>query len=189
MMIVLVLVLYTDYTNIARGQAMMGAAELAAHILLLLVVKFVGKRRLFLMSSCISVVCVLALTLNAFWIFPSDASSFDSQFVLSSASANADNWLALVLFMLLAFFSGMAAGCPWMFLGEVFPTRYDECLRFVRCSNIFQFKFSVRAAACSMSGAFCYVALFSTTKSYLLLEQSLSIGGALMFYFVVSLIA
>lgn len=102
---------------------MMGAAELTAHILLLLVVKFVGKRRLFLMSSCIAVVCVLALTLNALCMFPSDASSFDSQFVLSSASAHADNWLALALFMVLAFFSGMAAGFPWMFLSEVFPTR------------------------------------------------------------------
>lgn len=101
----------------------MGYTQLAAHIVLLPVVKCVGKRRLFLLSSGIAVICVLGLTLNAFCILPSGASSFDREFVLSSASGVSDNVLALVLFMLQAFFSGMAVGFPWMFLCEVYPTR------------------------------------------------------------------
>lgn len=104
---------------------LVGAAELSAHVVLMFVVKRFGKRRMFLLSTGVSGVSVLGLAIIALRMFASQASSFDEGFVLSSTAVGVqrDNVLALVLFMVMAFSSGMAAGIPWMFLSEMFPMR------------------------------------------------------------------
>lgn len=117
------------------NQVLVGSIELIAHIVLLCIVNRCGKRRVFLLCTAVASVSVCGLAVIAMQIFPSGASSFDEEFVLNASiidigdtTAGTYGMTALVLFMVMAFFSGMAAGIPWMFLSEMFPMRLVEAI-------------------------------------------------------------
>lgn len=103
-----------------------GLMELAAYVMLLLVMRLTGKRRLLLTVTALAGASVLTLSALAFWQFPVGASSFDERFVneaVHDATGGARSMLALVMFVVMAFCAGAASGIPWMLLSEVYPIR------------------------------------------------------------------
>lgn len=130
-------------------------------------VKFLGKRILFIGSMTLAGLCGIALSTNAFLTIPKGVSSFDETYV--NAVHVMDNTFAMVIFVVLDFFTAVAAGIPWMLISEIFPIR-------------------VRAAASGLSAALAYTSLFVFTKTYINFECVLSIGGAMMTYSVLTLI-
>lgn len=109
----------------------------------------------------------IALSTNAFLTIPVDVSSFDETYV--NAVHIMDNTFAMIVFVVIDFFTAVAAGMPWMLISEIFPIR-------------------VRAAASGLSAAVAYSSLFIFTKTYINVEGALSIGGAMMAYSVLTLI-
>lgn len=109
----------------------------------------------------------IALSTNAFLTISEDVSSFDETYV--NAAHVMDNSFAMVIFVVMDFFTALAAGIPWMLISEIFPIR-------------------VRAAASGLSAAIGYGSLFIFTKTYINIEGALSIGGAMMAYSVITLI-
>lgn len=100
-----------------------GCVELAAFAFVMAVVRFTGKRQLLLCASATAAVCILALSVHAFFLFPKGASSFDAEFVQAVATEPMHNWFALVLLLVMAFAAGAACGVPWMLLSELYPIR------------------------------------------------------------------
>lgn len=100
-----------------------GVVELFSYVLVLLVVRFSGKRLLFLVSTAAACGCIFALGVHALMIFPSGASSFDEQFVHKMAGLELNNVFALVVFMTMALCAGAASGIPWILLAELYPIR------------------------------------------------------------------
>lgn len=140
-----------------------------ANIAMILLVKHVGKRPLFLLTTGLAGCCIFGLSIIGFCMIPRDASSFDEHFVTYVATTDKDNTLAMVLFMMMTFCAAMAMGVPWMLLSELYPIR-------------------VRAAASGLSAAFNYLCMFAVTKSYLAVEKTLSIGGGFMLYFALGVV-
>lgn len=99
--------------------------------------------------------------LNAMAILPAGTSSFDTRG--TSGCTDADNYLALVTFVALAFVAGVGNGIPWMCLSEIFP-------------------FRVRGPATGITAACSYLFVFMTTKTYLSLETNLGMSGTFVFY-------
>lgn len=143
--------------------------ELAANVAMVFLVKHVGKRPLFLVTTGIATCCAFVLAIDAFRSFPLHTSSFDQAYVLHAQTLSQENTLAMVFFLLMTFFAAMAMGVPWMLLSELYPIR-------------------VRAAACGVSASFSYLCMFGTTKLYLGMETSMSIGGVLLLYFALAVI-
>lgn len=75
----------------------------------------------------------------------------------------------MVMFVVMDFFAAVAAGIPWMLISEIFPIR-------------------VRAAASGVSATLAYLSQFVVTKTYINVEDGLSIGGAFMLYAALTMI-
>lgn len=75
-----------------------------------------------------------------------------------------NNYLPLVLFVALSFFTNLGVGAvPWMLLSEVFP-------------------FKSRGYATGIAAGINYMMAFVATKTYYNLESILSMPGVTLFY-------
>lgn len=126
-----------------------------------------GKR--FIFNFCLAATGIggIALSVNAFLIIPDDVSSFDETYVNAEHAMN--NTFAMIVFVVIVYFSAVAAGIPWMLICELFPIR-------------------VRAAASGLSAAFGYGSQFVLTKTYINVQGTLTIGGSMLAYSVLTLI-
>lgn len=93
---------------------------LAANIVCMVSIKFVGKRRLALFSFTLTSLSCLSLAVYAFNVFPPGWSSSDAHDSVNTA--NGLNYLAMFLFFTLAFATSVGVlPVPWILLSEVFP--------------------------------------------------------------------
>lgn len=135
---------------------------LAANIVCMVSIKFVGKRRLALFSFTLTSLSCLSLAVYAFNVFPPGWSSSDAHDSVNTA--NGLNYLAMFLFFTLAFATSVGVlPVPWILLSEVFP-------------------FKNRSLACGITAALNYAMTFVTTKTYFNLENSFSLPGVILFY-------
>ncbi|XP_062561783.1 facilitated trehalose transporter Tret1-like [Armigeres subalbatus] len=135
---------------------------LAANIVCMVSIKFVGKRRLALFSFVLTSLSCLSLAVYAYNVFPPGWSSSDAH--TSVNTANGLNYLAMFLFFTLAFATSVGVHpVPWILLSEVFP-------------------FKNRSLACAITAALNYTMTFVTTKTYFNLESSFSLPGVILFY-------
>lgn len=147
---------------------MVGVMDILANVFLMLFVRMIGKRRIFLVAVASSVCVCLALSANAYVYVPAGVSSFDDALpVLAGAAGTDDNWVALVLIVVLAFVASVSMGVPWCLISEVYPLR-------------------IRGTICGISAATNYFLAFVSIKSYINLERSLGISGTFLLYGILS---
>ncbi|XP_035776350.1 facilitated trehalose transporter Tret1-like [Anopheles albimanus] len=145
-----------------------GLLGLMANIVCMVSIKFVGKRKLALMSMTVTALSCIGLSIYAFNSLPAGWTSFDIHADTSHVSSK--GYIPMVLFFMLAFFTSVGVlPVPWILLSEVFPFRN-------------------RSLACGITAALHYVMSFVTTKTYFNLESSLSLPGVILFYGVMGLI-
>lgn len=96
-----------------------GLMKFLANILCMLVVKFVGKRRISLYSIAGTSICCLSLAIYGSIYLPSGWSSFDKH-VLEDVPGDG-TFPMLILFALAFITSAGMIPIPWMLLSEVFP--------------------------------------------------------------------
>lgn len=161
---------------------------LAANVVCMVSIKFVGKRRLALFSFTLTSLSCLSLAIYAFNVFPPGWSSSDMH--ESVNTANGLNYLAMFLFFTLAF--GTSVGVlpvPWILLSEVFPFKYSIMkLKLMVLIVIISFFYRNRSLACGITAAINYTMTFVTTKTYFNLESSLSLPGVILFYGICGLV-
>lgn len=146
-------------------QVVVGLSDVVSGIFCIYAIPTFGKRRLFLTALIGVIICCLAIAGNAFVTFDLNTSSFQKQPVSTqdAVAAPADNYMALVLFIALAACANVVNCMPWVLSSEVFP-------------------FRIRGTASGISSAFSYVCMFIATKTYINVEQSMTIVGAFVFY-------
>lgn len=125
-------------------------------------VKVLGKRKLALFSVFGTAVSCLSIGFYAYSTFPAGYSSFTKHDLSDGISAS-DNYFPMIMFFSLSFFSSMGTSIPWMLLSEVFP-------------------FKSRGIATGLTAGLNYVMLFISIKTYLNLENWLSLYGVVWFY-------
>lgn len=147
------------------ASVVIGLVDIISNVLCIFIVKWTGKRRMFLVSLAVSCVCCIALGVNAYFVIPPGTSSFAEHptTTADAALAASNNVIAIVLFCVLALSFGISWSCPWMLVSEVFP-------------------FRVRATASGIAAAFNYFAVFTVTKTYLGLERVLDVSGTFILY-------
>lgn len=96
--------------------------DMCSNIFCIVLIKIIGKRKMFLLSVMGATICCIGLGLNAWFILPFEASSFDVSTVALTKVNH--NYLAMILFLLLAFLVGIGGAIPWMLVSEIFPYRY-----------------------------------------------------------------
>ncbi|XP_031638855.1 facilitated trehalose transporter Tret1-like [Contarinia nasturtii] len=139
-----------------------------ATITFLCLVRFVGKRRMYL--TVLSGVCISSFVISVYGIIllPSDYNSFNKENNVPELNGS---WLVYIpTFFLIIWNYCSYCGIlmmPWMFLSELFP-------------------FKSRGAAAGLSAAINYIMGFVTIKTYINLEKALSMQGIAMFYCVIA---
>ncbi|XP_055299314.1 facilitated trehalose transporter Tret1-like [Sitodiplosis mosellana] len=155
-------------------------------LILLPILKTMGKRRIYLASSLVTFLCCFGLSAIGFTFFPStDWSSFEmaspssaSNSTITSSSMNATalresvgNYsylaLALILIMQFAVNSGISM-VPFILISEVFP-------------------FKLRSMLCSITTTDRYIFVAISSKIYYNIETWFSLPGAAAFYGFISL--
>ncbi|KDR09646.1 putative polyol transporter 6 [Zootermopsis nevadensis] len=119
-------------------------------------VKWLGKRFLTLASTCPCAVAYLLLGVYSYVVLGP-----------GGASDYARTWMPLTLMTVIFFFNSVIGQIPWMLLCEVFP-------------------FRTRAIASGLASALCYAFIFTASKSYLHLEQSLELHGVFWLFCVIN---
>lgn len=142
------------------ASVVVGTMDVLANITCMVAIKWLGKRVMCLLAVFGAGVCCFILSVNAYLTIPAGVDSFHPA-GLSLIEPN--NWTALVVFVFLAFFAGVAHSVAWMFVSEVFPIR-------------------VRGIASGISAATGYFVVFVATKSYYSLEVGCSMSGAFLLY-------
>ncbi|XP_055301803.1 facilitated trehalose transporter Tret1-like [Sitodiplosis mosellana] len=160
--IVRIFVAYDSPISPDRAAAIQSFVNTAANILVLFLIKFTGKRKLYIFVLLVAFLCTGIISIYGFIILPNDYNSFD----LSKLFSPENKQLAFIPFVCLIVW-GFCAGCgvnsmPWQFVSEVYPSK-------------------ARGAAVSLSAAFDYLLYFVSTKSYYNLETSLSMPGVALF--------
>lgn len=146
-----------------RATAMVGLLKLAANLTIMGTVKFVGKRRLSLLSACGVTVCGVGLGTYAYLYLPHYLRSAEA--IPDAAQAS---YVPLIGFFALAFMTSLGmAPIPWMLLSEVLPI-------------------NARAITSGVAVTINYVVVFGATKTYLQLEQSLTMFGVIWLYAAVA---
>lgn len=106
-----------------RTAAIMSLMDNLANVVFMCLVRFTGKRRLYLTMLFGMFVCALTVSVYGFMELPSGYISFDS---VEYQSFNVQDknlaYVPLVCLLLWSFFSFCGvASAPWMFLSELFP--------------------------------------------------------------------
>uniref|UniRef100_A0A182VVZ1 Major facilitator superfamily (MFS) profile domain-containing protein n=1 Tax=Anopheles minimus TaxID=112268 RepID=A0A182VVZ1_9DIPT len=145
-----------------------GLLGLMANIVCMVSIKFVGKRRLAIISMSVTAISCISLSIYAFNTFPPGWTSFDNH--PGTSHITSLGYIPMVLFFMLAFFTSVGVlPVPWILLSEVFPFRN-------------------RSLACGITAALHYVMSFVTTKTYFNLESAFSLPGVILFYGVMGMI-
>lgn len=131
------------------------------------IVRFVGKRRIFLTALAICCVCHHILGIYGFVYLPSGSKSFDKKGI--QIPADETSIVPLIVFIVLKFFTTGIIGVPVMMFSELFP-----------------FKTRTLASGCTM--AISFIIVFISHKSFINVEDLLSLPGAMIAYGVVGLV-
>ncbi|XP_063708964.1 facilitated trehalose transporter Tret1-like [Culicoides brevitarsis] len=148
-----------------------GIMATSANIVCTISVKFIGKRRLSLISMAFASLSCFALALYAFMVIPHEWSSFDKH--MKGPSEQLEDgltYIPFVLFLILSFATNVGiVPIPWMLISEVFPIK-------------------TRGLAGGLIVAFYTFISCITTKTYLDLERALAVWGTILFYGVIGAI-
>ncbi|EFN66250.1 Sugar transporter ERD6-like 6 [Camponotus floridanus] len=129
----------------------MGVAQLVATMICVLVIHFLGKRKLVFISVSASGLCLLA---TAVYGFLSDADYLDGVRY---------TWLPTTLMIGTAFATNFGIRLlPWILIGEVFPVE-------------------VRSTATGASGMVGYILLSIANKTFLYMMNGISLSGTFIF--------
>lgn len=94
--------------------------DILANVVVMIFVRLLGKRKIFLSSLVASVCVCFGLSWNAYRYIPSGLNSFDDT---GDVSGPKDNWTGLVLILALAFIANVSMSVPWSMISEVYPFR------------------------------------------------------------------
>ncbi|KAI5645798.1 sugar transporter domain-containing protein [Phthorimaea operculella] len=135
---------------------MVGVITLVTSVLVVGIIKLVGKRKL-----AITAMLGAACSFTALGVYARSHLS-DSVFTYDVTTFPTEtNYVPLVFFYLLTLFTGL--GIPWVLLGEVFP-------------------FRSRASAQGLAAAGNYVIMFVGSKTFINLEHGTQLWGACIVY-------
>ncbi|XP_059619775.1 facilitated trehalose transporter Tret1-like [Phlebotomus argentipes] len=152
----------------SRGTVIVGLMGIISNILMLLLVRKLGKRGVYLISVAGASLGCLSLGFHAYSNLPKDWSSFD---VHMESPVAGTGTFPMILIFVISFFTGFGiAAVPWMLLSEVFP-------------------FKSRGFATGTTAALNYIMAFLTTKTYLNVENNLGLHGAAWLYGTVGALA
>jgi MFS family permease len=130
-----------------------------ANILSVIVIKPLGKRKIGLISMVGTCISIISLAFYTYFVLPSGTTSFVKHEI--HTPSNYLGYVPLTFIYLLAFFTSFGLlPVPWMLLSEVFP-------------------FKSRGLATGITAGLNYIMAFCSTKTYLNLETSLSLFGAI----------
>lgn len=106
-----------------RTAAIMSLMDNLANVVFMCLVRFTGKRRLYLTTLTGIFLCAFTVTVYGFLELPSGYISFDSvQFESFEVKDKRLAYVPLVCLLLWSFFTFCSvASAPWMFLSELFP--------------------------------------------------------------------
>ncbi|XP_075214661.1 facilitated trehalose transporter Tret1-like [Lycorma delicatula] len=145
--------------NAYRAIVVMSVNSFVATVLCMILVKFLGKRPLTLISLFINSAAIYTLSVYAV-LHDSGKEGNESE----------KNWFPFITYFILQFFFSFGVSpVPWMLVSEVFPYRGRS-------------QASGFAAGCS------YILSFAATKTFLGFEAALSLSGVLFLYGTCSLI-
>uniref|UniRef100_A0A1B0DJE9 Major facilitator superfamily (MFS) profile domain-containing protein n=1 Tax=Phlebotomus papatasi TaxID=29031 RepID=A0A1B0DJE9_PHLPP len=144
-----------------QGTVFVGLAAFVANIVMLPLIRKLGKRGVYLISVAGTSLGCLALGFYAFTTLPANWSSFDKHI---DSEITGTGTFPMIVFFAVSFFTSFGiAAIPWMLLSEVFP-------------------FKSRGLATGITAALNYVLAFLTTKTYLNVERSMGLHGAAWLY-------
>lgn len=107
-----------------QASAIQSFVNTAANILVLFLIKFTGKRKLYLFVLLLAFLCTGIISIYGFSVLPGNYNSFH----LSQIVSPENKQLTLIPFICLIVW-GFCAGCgvnsmPWQFVSEVFPSKW-----------------------------------------------------------------
>lgn len=105
-----------------RAAAIMSLLDNVANVIFMCLVRFTGKRRVYLTMLSGVFVCALVVAIYGFIFLPSGYISFDRAHDAFQLENDKLSYIPLVSLFLWSFFSFCGfIGMPWMFLSELFP--------------------------------------------------------------------
>ncbi|XP_055687055.1 facilitated trehalose transporter Tret1-like [Lutzomyia longipalpis] len=144
-----------------------GLLKLSGNICCMISIRFLGKRRIILISTAGVAISCLSIGFYAFLNLPHGISSFDQ----NSRVENPQGIYPLIGFFILSFLTSFGiAPLPWVLLSEILP-------------------FRSRGLTSGLSAAINYILVFVAAKTYLNLERGLSLHGVIWLYASVGAIA
>lgn len=106
-----------------QAAAIQNFVNTSANILVLFLIKFTGKRKLYLSVLMVAFVCTAIISGYGFSVLPNNYNSFDQSQIVSPE----DEQLALIPFICLivwGFCAGLGVNSmPWQYVSEVFPSK------------------------------------------------------------------
>lgn len=163
--------------NVHTVAMILSSTSIAGGVCFLLCVKMFGKRRLYLSSTAIVVVCCIGLGIYGNIFFPPNWTSFKNpndssvpNFQLIQNIVGNYGHLAFALMFFMYFFTSVGLyAVPTLIHAEVFP-------------------FKLRSFLTGVTLALRYLIAAISTKLYYNIEIWLTLSGAILFYGIVSLI-
>lgn len=138
-----------------------------ANLTNLCVIRFTGKRPLYLTMLFVLLLCCAIISGYGFFVLPKGYNSIDKSQTFRPENEQL-TYIPLVLIIMWSFCSHCGVNSlPWQLLSEVYPMR-------------------VRGMATGFSACLDYLFRFITTKTYCDLEVSLSLAGISAFNFVMA---
>lgn len=144
-----------------------GLLKLSGNVFCMISVKFLGKRKITLISASGAALSCFSIGLYAYLNLPPGLSSFDQH----PRIENPQGIYPLIGFFILSFLTSFGiAPLPWVLLSEILP-------------------FRSRGLTSGISAAINYILVFLAAKTYLNLERGLSLHGVIWFYASVGTVA
>lgn len=146
---------------------LIGSVELLSCILLMLSIRFLGKRVLTFIAQLGISLCFL---LAGVYTYSIGVTNFDSTSDVNEDIANHYNWVPLFSIVSVGFFSYlMTYSLPWIIMGEIFPN-------------------DIRDTATGLSAGTGYIIGFLANKTFLNLVNVATLAGVFWLYSAVALI-
>ncbi|XP_055308622.1 facilitated trehalose transporter Tret1-like, partial [Sitodiplosis mosellana] len=151
-----------------QATAIMSFLEVIGSVVFMCLVRFIGKRPIYLATALGIFVCSTTVCLCGFILLPKGYISFDQTHEPYHLENTILTYIPLIGLFLWSFFSysGFLA-MPWMLLSEIFP-------------------FKSRGVASSIAVSFSFLMGFISRKIYYSLETTLSLPGTKLFFCVIS---
>ncbi|XP_031639043.1 facilitated trehalose transporter Tret1-like isoform X1 [Contarinia nasturtii] len=144
-----------------QAAAYLAGANNLGNVIFLVLIRFIGKRRLYLTMLMIVLLCSAIVSGYGFWILPTGYNSFESpKFSLDNKE---NGYIPFVCILIWSFCSFCGVNImPWQMLSEVFP-------------------YKTRAISTGLTAALNYVLSFISIKTYYNLETAFSLPGVAFF--------